>query len=127
VALLALGHAPAFGPFATHCAAVTRDASFHETRRQAPRGDENFFRLSYEFYRNVVSAIDGPVCPHRPTCSRYGFEAVQRHGLVGMWLTVDRLWRGAQSSAVRRLHLVEDAHGLRLDDPLEESTFWFSR
>jgi putative membrane protein insertion efficiency factor len=35
-----------------------------------------------------------PTCRFQPTCSRYGYEAIARYGLVkGTWLTVRRLLR----------------------------------
>ena len=35
-----------------------------------------------------------PTCRFQPTCSQYGYEAIERHGLVkGVWLTVRRLLR----------------------------------
>jgi putative membrane protein insertion efficiency factor len=35
-----------------------------------------------------------PSCRFQPTCSRYGYEAIERHGLVkGGWLTARRLLR----------------------------------
>ncbi|CAN03063.1 membrane protein insertion efficiency factor YidD [Clavibacter michiganensis] len=33
-------------------------------------------------YRRVVSPIYGDVCRYYPSCSAYGLEAVQEHGLV---------------------------------------------
>ena len=35
-----------------------------------------------------------PTCRFQPTCSQYGYEAIERYGLVkGVWLTVRRLLR----------------------------------
>lgn len=35
-----------------------------------------------------------PSCRFQPTCSHYGYEAIDRHGLArGGWLTVRRLLR----------------------------------
>lgn len=126
LALVALGSAaaaPRFGPFGTERHPVTREARF-SGRPSARRAGDTFFRLSYEFYRRVVTPIDGPRCAHRPTCSRYGLLAVERHGAVGMLLTVDRLLRAGESSALRRLRLLREGDQLVLDDPLEDSTFW---
>jgi len=33
-----------------------------------------------------------PACRFQPTCSHYGYEAIERYGLVkGIWLTLCRL------------------------------------
>jgi len=41
-----------------------------------------------------VFAGKPPTCRFQPTCSRYGHEAIERHGLVkGGWLTARRLLR----------------------------------
>ena len=35
-----------------------------------------------------------PACRFEPTCSQYGYESIERHGLAkGGWLTVRRLLR----------------------------------
>lgn len=116
---------PAFGPFGSPRHPVTREV---RAATPTPRGGQadTFFRLAFDFYRTVVTPINGPTCSHRPTCSLYGLQAVRRHGVVGMWLTIDRLWRGHASSVWRELPHVTTAGRVTLIDPLEESTFWFS-
>ena len=45
-------------------------------------------------YQTRISAGTPPSCRYLPTCSRYGYEAVHRHGLTkGSWLTLRRLLR----------------------------------
>lgn len=45
-------------------------------------------------YRALLSPLLPPVCRFWPTCSRYAYEAVERHGvLAGGWLAVKRLAR----------------------------------
>lgn len=112
-----------FGPFGSPRHPVTRDAQFHGPA--APdRDPDTFFRLSYDVYVHVITPIDGPRCVHRPTCARYALLAVRRYGVLGLLLCVDRLLRGAESSAVRSLPMVVDAGRLVLLDSLEESAFW---
>jgi len=46
------------------------------------------------FYQRGVSPGMPPACRFEPSCSRYGYEAIERHGVVrGGWLTVRRLAR----------------------------------
>ena len=41
-----------------------------------------------------VSVGRPPACRFQPTCSRYSYEAIDRHGVVkGGWLTARRLLR----------------------------------
>ncbi len=46
------------------------------------------------FYQRAASPVLPPACRFQPTCSRYGYEAIERHGLLrGGWLAVRRLVR----------------------------------
>ncbi len=46
------------------------------------------------FYQLAISPWTPPSCRYTPTCSRYGLEAVERHGaLKGGWLAVRRILR----------------------------------
>jgi len=48
----------------------------------------------FQFFHRWVSPLLGPACRFEPSCSRYGMEAVLRHGPVrGSWLTLRRLAR----------------------------------
>lgn len=72
--------APATGPAAPPC------STFDFLRPWA--------EVAIAFHRRVLSPVDGHRCRMRPTCSRYGLEAIRRHGpLGGAWRTVDRLNR----------------------------------
>lgn len=45
-------------------------------------------------YRYSLSALMGRQCRHLPTCSQFGEEALQRHGLwAGGWMTLARVLR----------------------------------
>ena len=45
-------------------------------------------------YQRNVSPGRPPACRFQPTCSHYGREAIERHGLVrGIWLVGKRLLR----------------------------------
>lgn len=50
--------------------------------------------LLIQLYRRWISPQLGPRCRFIPSCSAYGFEAIQRHGpWRGGWLTLRRLLR----------------------------------
>lgn len=45
-------------------------------------------------YQAFVSPLVPAVCKFHPTCSRYAYEAIERHGARrGAWLALGRLWR----------------------------------
>ena len=46
------------------------------------------------FYQRDISPARPPACRFQPTCSHYGYEAIERHGILkGVWLTLCRLVR----------------------------------
>ncbi|MDF1565154.1 MAG: membrane protein insertion efficiency factor YidD [Deltaproteobacteria bacterium] len=131
LAALAPAAAPAapaasFGPFGTAAAPVTREARPERAGGRAPAPDRShFLHLGYRFYQGVVSPIDGPRCAHRPTCSRFAYQAVRKKGfLLGLLLSVDRLWNDGRSSVLRQLPRLATAAGPRFWDPVEQQTFW---
>ena len=137
VALLLLA-APAvfaddFGPWDLPTApAVKASPTLQPRAAVVPRGatlssvQTTSFWLSFKFYQQVLSPIDGPRCSHRPTCSLYAIQAMKKHPLVGPFMALDRLWRAGDSSSIRPLGLLLTPEGqLYYRDPLEESDFWF--
>lgn len=45
-------------------------------------------------YQNTLSKILPPTCRFTPSCSHYGYEAIQKYGLLkGGWLAVKRIGR----------------------------------
>lgn len=46
------------------------------------------------FYQKYISPAFPPSCRFQPTCSHYGYEAVQKHGVLkGGWLAMKRVAR----------------------------------
>lgn len=44
------------------------------------------------FYQRFISPGLGVACRYEPTCSRYAYEAIERHGATrGVWLAAKRL------------------------------------
>jgi putative membrane protein insertion efficiency factor len=47
-----------------------------------------------KLYQSTVSRVTPPACRFEPTCSHYGYEAIQKYGIIkGGWLTAKRLGR----------------------------------
>jgi putative membrane protein insertion efficiency factor len=52
------------------------------------------FVLLIKIYQYTLSPLLPDACRYSPTCSQYGIEALQKHGLVkGLWLTIKRFLR----------------------------------
>ena len=76
-----------------------------------------------DFYRRVVSAVDGDRCHMAPTCSLYGRTAIAVHGpLLGLVLTADRLLHESDEMAWAK-PIRRDGE-LYYPDPLEANTYW---
>jgi putative membrane protein insertion efficiency factor len=49
---------------------------------------------SIRLYKRFLSPLLPPGCRYQPTCSEYGYEAIERHGVIkGIGLTAWRLLR----------------------------------
>jgi len=52
------------------------------------------FLFLIKLYRKYISPLKGTKCPYFPSCSQYGYEAVERHGaLIGGFLAFWRILR----------------------------------
>ncbi|RVU42207.1 membrane protein insertion efficiency factor YidD [Lujinxingia sediminis] len=101
-------------------------AGWDEAGGVATSANSGIFTTAYRLYSRHLTAVDGPRCEHRPTCSRYAYEAVQHHGfLLGSWLAVDRLMRSNSSSVLRRLPIEKIEEGsVYYRDPIEDNDFF---
>jgi len=46
------------------------------------------------FYRRFISPMFPPSCRFQPTCSQYGYEAIEKYGVFrGGWMTIKRVGR----------------------------------
>ncbi|MEL0274466.1 MAG: membrane protein insertion efficiency factor YidD [Flavobacteriaceae bacterium] len=52
------------------------------------------FILLIRAYQSLISPLLPPSCRFTPSCSHYGIEALQKHGLIrGSYLTINRILR----------------------------------
>lgn len=52
------------------------------------------FLILIRIYQNTISRVTPPSCRFTPTCSQYGYEAVEKYGAVkGGWMAVKRISR----------------------------------
>lgn len=71
-------------------AGASAAVEWHQRPGIAARAALKLIRL----YQRLVSPSLGNVCRYEPSCSRYTYEAIERHGLVrGAWLGAKRLAR----------------------------------
>ncbi|MEE8372986.1 MAG: membrane protein insertion efficiency factor YidD [Dehalococcoidia bacterium] len=50
--------------------------------------------LSIRFYQSAISVYSPPSCRFVPSCSQYGHEAIEKHGVMkGGWLVTKRFLR----------------------------------
>lgn len=100
------------------------EAGLHNPNTVAGGLSSNPLFLASLGYQHVFTKLDGPRCAHLPTCSRFGAQAVAKHGLLGFPMTLDRLIQPHESSALRHLPEVEGWGVVRVFDPLENYEFW---
>ncbi len=112
-----------FGPWSIgerHPSLPERTPAAMLTPAAVPYGPTHSLSLAYLVWSRLLTAVDGPRCPHRPTCSRYASQAIGELGLVvGIVLTVDRLLH--EASPVVAWPFERRAGGLVLLDPVESN------
>ena len=55
---------------------------------------KKFFIRIIKFYQRNISINKPPICRFYPTCSEYGLQAIEQHGLIkGLLLTGCRILR----------------------------------
>ncbi len=73
------------------------------------------------FFQKYLSPVDGPKCPHYPTCSEFCRQAILRYGPVhGVLMTADRLSREYPDMPHSGDYLIITVNGVpRVYDPIE--------
>ena len=98
-------------------------------RTHSPQKDKSFwdqrFDYGYAFYQTVISPADGARCGMYPTCSDYGYQAIQKHGpLIGGVMAADRFMRSEDQAYYPP---IAKYGRTRLYDTVSENDFWFTK
>jgi hypothetical protein len=90
----------------------------------ASTGASSPFLAALDWYRTVLSPLDGKRCEMAPTCSLYAQQAYRTHGpLWGFILTADRLLHEADEQGRVRSYVLK---GERFYvDPLGANIYWW--
>lgn len=64
--------------------------------------------IGFSFYKRYITAQDNSACPFTPSCSQYMREAVQKHGVLGIIMGIERLRRCTAEEHSRDLYLLTD-------------------
>jgi uncharacterized protein len=97
--------------------------------KQPERAHRNYLRREFaglvRWFQRTLSPLDGPKCPHYPTCSEFARQAINKYGpLFGVLMAANRLTReypGMLSSGDYPLVL----YGMvRAYDPIELEYIW---
>ena len=73
-----------------------------------------------------LNAVRMGECPMYPSCSRYSFQSIQKHGaLMGWIMTMDRLMRCGRDETRLTAPIIVDGR-LKYYDPVEKNDFWWS-
>lgn len=80
-----------------------------------------------KFYQEHISGIDGDRCPMYPSCSRYGAQAMQKHGVgLGWIMACDRLLRCGRDEVRLSAHVRVNGRELTFDPVSANDFWWFS-
>jgi putative membrane protein insertion efficiency factor len=75
---------------------------------------------SVRFFQQWISPIDGSRCNFSPTCSRYGYDAVNHYGpFLGTVMTADRLMRCSYLTETEPIY--NRLHNGKFHDPVDSS------
>ncbi len=119
--LLPAASAQDFGPWSVHPRHPSLAKADPQSESSVPVLSAQAFDQWLKLWTTLLTRIDGPRCQHAPSCSAYARGAVARHGLIrGLWMSLNRILRGARSSALRLLPRVRTHRGVRLVDPVKD-------
>lgn len=73
-------------------------------------------------FQKFISPVDGHSCSYYPSCSAYGLQAIDRHGLLlGIPMTAERIMRNHRPDNPARYPLYEQGGRFYYWDPVESN------
>ena len=55
--------------------------------------DRFLVKMMIKLYQNTISKQQGDVCVFEPTCSHFAEQSVEKYGIKGIFMAIDRLER----------------------------------
>jgi putative membrane protein insertion efficiency factor len=96
-----------------------------DTRHQGLSQLSSTSAFLIRFFRGYISPIDGSACPMYPSCSQYGVESLEKHGLLVGWaMTWDRLYRCGRDELRLSPRVIVNGQQ-RCYDPPKNNDFWW--
>jgi len=92
--------------------------------RRPPAKSTNPIRLSacgwIRIFQRFISPVDGASCTYHPSCSTYGLQAIEEHGLfLGIPMTAERVMRDHNPENSARYPLYEKEGSFYYWDPVK--------
>ncbi len=102
-----------------------RTVVFHDRHQDSSHPVKRGLGSMVKFFQDYLSPLDGPKCPHYPTCSQFSRESLSLYGpFWGVVMTANRLTREYDG-------LLESGHyqlvykgKVRAYDPPEQAWYW---
>jgi len=85
-----------------------------------PKISTSLLDTHFYLWRNYLTKVDGPKCPHLPTCSHFAYLSIKKYGLRGSYYTTSRLlgeFGDLSSYGFYELHII-NGRG-RIYDPVK--------
>jgi hypothetical protein len=73
------------------------------------------------FYKSHITDLISTHCPSYPSCSSYGKQCIERHGFLGILMTIDRLYYRENNAMQYYYKLVDSPKGFKFFDPPENN------
>lgn len=92
---------------------------------RSPAKSTNPIRLSacgwIRIFQRFISPVDGASCTYHPSCSTYGLQAIEEHGLfLGLTMTAERVMRNHNPENPERYPLYERGGSFYYWDPVKQ-------
>jgi putative membrane protein insertion efficiency factor len=79
-------------------------------------------KSSFDIYQQLVSTSQGDVCNFSPSCSQFGREALEKHGIIwGSLMTADRLMRCNPWAHTNLYSYYSGIKNSKIYDPIERN------